>query len=364
MFIQWHAMKRPTSAISKSKYSSLKKLFCRRLWSREKARVRRGGRSRINRRFGRKLVRIQIRAPEAIAMASPEERSELCRFLRTLRETATNPLARIVIDFSPTTSVASSGAVFLIGEIDRAIAARLATIQARRSRTPLVEEVFQQIGIYEKLGIKCDIAPASESVIHWQVASGTLAEGAKSGSILESYEGRLPSGLTKGLYDGLVEAMTNTVHHAYPDDHEGRTHRRHVGKRWWMLSQERDGILTVAFCDLGIGIPRSLPKSKTYEASTLREFWRNTGLDNSDASAISVAVQIGKSRTGLKQRGYGLAEIVSRAKTTSKGGVLITSNRGIFIANDAREEVINHKYSVGGTLIQWTTPISSDDNNG
>ena len=357
-------MKRSQKARTKSQVTSLKKLFCRRLWSREKARVRRGGRSRLNKRFGDRLVRIQIRAPDAIAMATPDERTELCRFLKQLRETATNPSARIVLDFSSTTSIASSGAVFLIGEIDRAIAARLASIQARRSKTPLVEEVFQQIGIYAKLGIKCDIAPASESVIHWQVASGTLAEGAKSGSILESYEGRLPEGLTRGLYDGLVEAMTNTVHHAYPDDHEGKRHRRHLGKRWWMLSQERDEILTVAFCDLGIGIPRSLPKSKTYEASTLREFWRNTGLDKTDASAISVAVQIGKSRTGLKQRGYGLAEIVSRAKTNSNGGVLITSNRGIFIANDGREDVFNHKYSVNGTLIQWTTPIISDEING
>jgi hypothetical protein len=297
-------------------------------------------------------------------MSTPSQRGELCRFLTQLRDVAENPLARIIIDFSETKSVASSGAVFLIGEIDRAIAARAATIQARRSKTPLVEEVFQQIGIYAKLGIVCDIAPSSESVIHWQVASGTLAEGEKSGSILESYEGRLPDGLTKGLYDGLVEAMTNTVHHAYPDDQEGKRRRRNLGKRWWMLSQERDGILTIVFCDLGIGIPRSLPKSKTYEASTLREFWRNTGLDRSDASAISVAIQIGKSRTGLKQRGYGLAEIVSGANGRPEGGVLITSNKGIFFANDDEENVYNDRHSVNGTLIQWTTPIISEEING
>ncbi len=357
-------MKRAKNAWSTGRRTSRHKLFRRRLWSKEKARVKRGGKRRLSKRFGAKLVKILIRAPEAIAMSSPDERTEFCRFLTNLREAAANPSARIVLDFSSTISIASSGAVFLIGEVDRAIATQGTTIQARRSKTQLVEEVFQQIGIYGKLGIQCDISPKSDSVIYWQVASGTLAEGAKSGSILESYEGRLPEGLTKGLYDGLVEAMTNTVHHAYPDDAEGRKRRHRLGKRWWMLSQERDGILTVAFCDLGIGIPRSLPKSKTYKADTLREFWRNTGLDKSDASAISVAVQIGKSRTGLKQRGYGLAEIVNSARKTEKSGVLITSNKGVFIAKDGTDHAFNHRLSINGTLIQWTIPMELDESNG
>ncbi|MEL7707444.1 hypothetical protein AAG593_04895 [Citromicrobium bathyomarinum] len=293
-------------------------------------------------------------------MSNPRERTELCDFLKQLRDTAETPNANILLDFSPTEAIASSGAVFLIGELDRALANQKTLIQARRSSVPLVEEVLQQIGIYEKLGIECDINPTSESVIHWQVASGTLAEGDKSGTILESYEGRLPEGLTKGLYDGLVEAMTNTIHHAYPDNAEGRRRRRNLGRRWWMLSQERDGELTVAICDLGIGIPRSLPRSKTYEANTVREFWRNTGLDQSDASAISVAVQIGRTRTGLKQRGFGLADIVSSANEAVNGRVLITSNKGIFVAKDGDDSVYNHRRSVNGTLIHWAVPIAQE----
>lgn len=349
---------------SRGSRTALTKRVRRELWSAEKARIRRGGRRRLRARFQGKIITKRLRAPASLGMANAGERDQLFKFLHEMRLWSERPGVRLIIDFSGARSVNSAGGVFLIAELDRALQSGGAVIQGTRSKTPLVEEVFQQIGIYQKLGLKCDVAPSSDSVIHWRVASGTLAEGSAGGSILEEYEGILTEGLTRGLYDGVVEAMTNTVHHAYPDTNEGRLRRHKIGRRWWMLSQEKDGTLTVAICDLGVGIPKSLPRSRTYSSETLREFWRNTGLDRSDGSAISVAVQLGRSRTGEKQRGHGLADILEAVKLSPGGRVLITSNRGILTSREGKDSVHNHSRSANGTLVHWSIPVSPESVDG
>jgi hypothetical protein len=196
-----------------------------------------------------------------------------------------------------------------------------------------------------------------EDVKHWRFATGVASEGVKGGTMLAGYEGRLAEGLTSDLYAGIVEAMTNTVHHAYPDE-GGRDLRRFIGKRWWAISQERDGELSISICDLGIGIPRSLPRSATFTSATVRAAWKALGLDSSDASAIRVAVELGRTSTGQKGRGRGLAEIVAAANLSAEGRVLISSNKGVFTSFDGKTHAYNHAQSIRGTLIHWTVRIA------
>jgi hypothetical protein len=188
-------------------------------------------------------------------------------------------------------------------------------------------------------------------------ASGVATEGEKGGSILEAYQGRLAENLTSDLYAGIVEAMTNTIHHAYAGQ-IGKELGRFIGRRWWALSQERDGELTVAICDLGIGIPRSLPRSASFSNSTVRAVWKALGLDSSDASAIKVALELGRTSTGQRGRGRGLSEIVEAADLSDGGRVLISSNKGVFVSVDGDSYARNHSHSIHGTLIHWTVRIS------
>lgn len=336
----------------------------RRIWSTEKARVRRG--ATPNPKFVKrgKLIALRLVAPSSLNFAIAEMRVQTLEFLRRIRKHSSQKNLQLILDFSQVERIFPTGAAMLVAEVHRALARKCALLQAKRSRTPVIDEVLQQIGIYDKLGVACTNEPTSESVIHWRVASGVLAEGSAGGSILENYEGRLAEGLTKGLYDGVVEAMTNTVHHAYADDVPGGTDLRHfIGRRWWILSQEREGILTVVICDLGVGIPRSLPRSKTFESATVREFWRNTGLDRSDGSAISVALQLGRTRTAHKQRGKGLADIVDAVNLSKDGGVIIFSNRGILTSNHGDEKVHTHSHSINGTMVHWNVTISDNSSD-
>jgi hypothetical protein len=269
----------------------------------------------------------------------------------------------VVIDFSDVETIYPAGAVLLLAEVDRARSAQGSLLQARRCRTRLSDEVLQQIGVYNRVGIVCDEEPSSESVIHWRAASGVLAEGSAGGTILSNYEGRLAEPLTRGLYDGMVEAMTNTVHHAYADEVPGGAAlRKNIGRRWWVLSEERDGMLAVVIADLGVGIPRSLPRSKTYTSETVREFWRNAGLDKTDGSAIAIAVRLGRTRTLAKERGRGLADIVQAVNLSDQGSVLICSNRGNFYAKEGSERVNNSQDSVSGTLVHWRVPLPAAAN--
>jgi hypothetical protein len=305
---------------------------------------------------------IRLKAPQKLDMISVAGRHATVEFLRQIRMHTQHQDRQVVLDFTEMQSIYPTGAVMLIAEIDKALASRRTLLQARRCQTALVDQVLQQIGVYGRLRVPCDQEPSHESVIHWREASGVLAEGSAGGTILESYEGRLAEGLTRGLYDGIVEAMTNTVHHAYADEVKGGAElRKNIGKRWWVLSEERDGMINVVIADVGVGIPRSLPKSKTYDSKTVREFWRNAGLDNSDGSAISVAVRLGRTRTEMKERGRGLADIVEAVNLSDEGSVLICSNRGNFFAKKGSESVHTSDDSINGTLVHWRVPIRATD---
>lgn len=283
-------------------------------------------------------------------------RGPTVRFFEGLRTNSRRFGVGLKIDLRAVRIIKPTGAVMLMAEVDRVSHGQsAATYQLFRPADPVVHAVMCQIGVFST---KADIPEAKrDDVRHWRSATGVLSEGEKGGSMLQAYKGRLADNLTSDLYAGIVEAMTNTVHHAYPDG-EGEKLRKFIGKRWWALSQERDNELTVAICDLGIGIPRSLPKSATFKSATVRAIWTKLGLDKSDASAIEVALELGRTSTGQAGRGRGLSEIVEAANLSEGGRVLISSNKGVFVSTGGKAKGHNHSHSIRGTLIHWTVGIS------
>lgn len=353
-------MMRCPKVSSRGKSTAIQKRFRRELWSRERRRVKRGGKPGNAKRHNGKVVVIRLAAPLEFSLANPGAREETIRFLTSLRDRSRTPGIHLVLDFSGVEKMTPAGSVLLTAEIDRALAGDETTVQAKVARHPIIHQVLEQIGIYHRLGIKCDTVPVDENVIHWRPASGVLSDGQTSGTLLDNYDGRLAEGIRRGLYAGIVEAMTNTVHHAY-DGEEGRRLKQSIGRRWWMLSQEKDGQLTVAICDLGIGIPRSLPRSSSFPHKAVRELWSVLGLDNSDASAIRVAIEMGKTRTKLKGRGKGLSDIVDAVNLSPEGSVYLASNRGVFTCHKGTTKARNHSNSIRGTLVHWVVPVAPSD---
>lgn len=80
----------------------------------------------------------------------------------------------IAIDFYATYKVSPQAMLFLLAEVDRLVhlfgVPRFKTITPR---SPKVQEVFKQTGLYATLGVESDIQPKREDVIHWAAMSGS-----------------------------------------------------------------------------------------------------------------------------------------------------------------------------------------------
>jgi hypothetical protein len=224
-------------------------------------------------------------------------------------------------------------------------------------RSAKVAQVLKQIGIFDLLGFGKKIEPTYADVIHWRTAKGNDVNGEKYDRILGHYEGRIADALGKRFFCGITEAMTNCNHHAYIEKRADGLDIEDEAKEWWMFSQERDGFLTVVFCDLGIGIPRSLPIKKP-------AIWRRvlTFQNNLDAHAIREAIGESKTRTGKHHRGKGLRQLIEVISNTPNSMVKIFSNKGCFSVTPKGETPYQYKDSILGTLIHWSVPIgdSSD----
>ena len=174
------------------------------------------------------------------------------------------------------------------------------------------------------------------------------------------HEGKnLPWGAVKAegmavIFNTLLgEAMTNTVHHAYLDIRQDGLFYQPAGGNWWMFSQARDGMLSVVFCDLGVGIPNTLPLKKKSLFNKIVAL----GLSGSDAACIEQAVEDTRSRTNMSGRGHGLGNIVNVVCQHSKGNVTILSNRGCYSLRDGKPARYDFKESIMGTLISWRIPL-------
>lgn len=172
---------------------------------------------------------------------------------------------------------------------------------------------------------------------------------------IEVHEGRLAEPLVKGIYRGLAEAMTNACQHAYSglrDD--GLNHDR--PRDWWVFSQAKDGHLYVALCDLGVGIPGTLPITNPGLYGWLKA---KLGIEPLDGECIAAAIEDSRSSTGKRERGKGLGDII-RAVTGAPGGrAVVFSNRGCYTLKNGEEASGNFRDSILGTLISWSVPIQA-----
>ena len=185
----------------------------------------------------------------------------------------------------------------------------------------------------------------------WKISDGisvryeyTLPDGDRADYMLCGREGR-------GL--AIIEAKRESIG-VRPDG----LNVAHEPKEWWMFSQERDGLLTVVFCDLGIGIPGTLPIKKPNLWKRIQAFGSHL-----DAHAIQEAIGESRTRTGLHHRGKGLKQLVDVIAKVNGGQVNIFSNRGRFTLKSGSESISQFKDDIYGTLITWQVPIGglSDD---
>lgn len=247
------------------------------------------------------------------------------------------------------------GTLYFVANIESLLILFPGKIDCTYPEDDVVEQLFQHIGFLEKLGKKCRKVITADNVVNWHFATGTDASTSAFQALLLQHQDAMGGELTRSeLYDCMSEAVTNTKKHAYPSRSDKSENR------WWMFSQAMDNKLTVAICDLGIGIPDSLLMKKEMSdyIRDLRGLFRTEQMHK---RLLKVAVSSNRSSTGLPYRGKGLPQMLAFIKAGDTGGFRVQSGYGLYAYSAEDKKTLDRirKCKIRGTLVQWTLPLST-----
>ena len=223
-----------------------------------------------------------------------------------------------------------------------------------------------QLGFLELLNVnlgESDVptqSPTSSHILKFMTGNHVIAEDAEClrdglANLTEKFN--VAQSAKLAVYDGLCEAMTNTVEHAYQFTEDLRF--PYLNGQWWMTgSVAGDGSqIDVIFFDQGVSIPGHLPRSGFKEH--FRAFLRKLNIAKlDDGEMIKAAMQLSRSAMDTEHRGRGLPQIQQLIKFVPFGRLRILSRRGEYVY-EKRTHAPAHVQTktltgdIGGTLIHW-----------
>lgn len=304
-----------------------------------------------------KIVRVV--APTVFSTYNLHARKPLLKFLKELRQHVANGRA-VRLDLSQIKVLHPCGTLLFVAELYRLLdfAEPRGRITCNYPKTPVVEELFQHIGLLGRFKLPHRRVVNHERVKYWSLHKGTDVDLTGIEELYERLLPRLGDELTFNLLGGIKEAVTNSVHHAYIGVREDEIKAEQHG--WWLFAQQRGDDIDISICDLGIGINRSLPNSGTWSSQALQAVFQLLGGKLKDVKYIAAALELGRTRTGETNRGKGLHEMLQLVKDAGFGLLRIMSNRGIYSydARTQREIILDAADSMLGTIVQWTFKVT------
>lgn len=292
-----------------------------------------------------------------------DDRFQLVVFLAKLRQAfASDFRGTVLIDFARTKRFVASGTLLFYAELNRLISYGEGRVQVKCTEPAniLASQVLNQIGIYKLCQHPHNGRATHRDVVHWRVAHGWQIDAERYAPAIEAHEGKLAEPLLNGVFRGLAEATANAVEHAYEEVRNDGLEYVSETKDWWLFSQAKDGQLFVAICDLGIGIPRSLPMKRV---TLFEHLMARLGFAPSDAHCIQAAVEDSRTRTGKAERGKGLGNIIDAVSRSNDGTAIVFSNSGCYSLDKGKESIGNYRTSILGTLIMWRLSLRIPTSN-
>lgn len=324
-----------------------------------------------------------IEAPSKLDMYSPKNHTNFVGFLEALRKSVKSN-QKTFISFRSTNRITAAAGLMLVAEVSRLVKAfPESTIRCSlpektqegiyKNDFNLVESALNKIGFFKLIGQENNKKSNAASVRNWRQLSGDTADGSLADSLLNTLSDMIPEAARKKIYRGAIEAIANCVEHAYPSPREDGLNI--CDNRWWMLvgNDERD--LSVIVCDLGVGIPKTMPTK--HSPGLLSAVKSAFGiLNNSDSEMIRASTHIRETRTKLTHRGKGGKDFRSITTNFPSASLTIRSNKGAFFITGEKckplkssssrryvsdtkktESTIEHQKSICGTLMEWTVPL-------
>lgn len=217
---------------------------------------------------GKGSSRIILKVPKILDLTTNYD--ETAEFIREIRLEALKRNRFVLLNFDLSERIYPTALLLLLAEIHRC---RLLhgneRVTGTYPRNPALERLFIRTGFFELLGVRQKIkaAPMSYPMEYIRFHSDHRLDASMPKRLREELLGDKVAMHPKArmrLYRALTEAMTNVGQHAYP----ARAVKSHpIRRRWWMaghVNKSRKELM-ITFCDLGVGIPDTLPKLHAWE---------------------------------------------------------------------------------------------------
>lgn len=307
---------------------------------------------RLKKHGSRTTCKKTIRAPVVFDVCDGDKRSVVLTFLKNINEALVKGV-HVRICFSETKELHACGTLVFSAHLDVWLHSYAHLLTCNYPKNNVVEQLFQHIGILERLGLSNRTVVTDDKVKFWHHYSGDLVTASDYKPLTLSIVEHVDAA-TKTLFaDCLNEAVTNTVNHAYDYKEEVPGLPPKELRKWWIFSQVKDGFLFVAIYDRGMSIPVSLLiKPEIKEVA-----WRV--LPDTDGKLIEAAVSSDRTRTRLDFRGNGLPEMLEFCQSMDAGALTILSRKGAFNyeAKVKRQKRTKYVKPLPGTLVLWRIPF-------
>ena len=354
----------------------------RKVLQRQKHHILRNGGQRkwpICRKLSKYDIMVAI-APSVICISDDEyTRKSTIEFCSRARSIVLNSKSNLVLDFSKTRKIFADGMLLVMSEIDRCkrmsdpnqvISCKLP--ESNCSDTKNIRDVLYQVGMLDLVNHDTSFVDKTtfrDDVRHWKFITGTTLGESHADLLYKEADGVVDSKVVKDMYAGLVEALTNSRHHAYKGSRQDLC-REFKEKRWWMFAERKVESLSILVCDLGIGIRRSLPTFLRRQeedlpakkmVKLLKEVNRRMGRGDPDVAAMRIALKMGNSSTGKVYRGRGLPQIWNATRQSEGGAITILSGYGLlrYDGGNGVEHGLQFSSTMLGTIVSWSVPINA-----
>jgi hypothetical protein len=242
---------------------------------------------------------------------------------------------------------------------------------------PDVRRTLYELGFFNIVGIEEDkvlLTKSGETTLR-RLRSYRDTNGEAVANLIRDL-GYDPFDINTPIYEALVEAITNTIDHAYPRKKSGNDFS---DKYWWSTGaiNQKAGELSLFVWDQGITIPGSLKLVssdwKFYE-NYKRQFnkmiarLKADGSQNEnsniceDGQSLAAAMTVGRTSTGVKGRGRGLPCYQDAVNSCIEGELIIRSGYGWY--KKKKDKKAKYGISAGrlhGTLVVWKLKMPSSD---
>lgn len=320
----------------------------------------------------RVFSRVRLNAPHTLSLFNDDAYEMFVVFLTKIRDEIEKK-NRLLIDFRNTESLKACAVLVLYAHIDffQKITGNRSIITFTPFANSRANRLFDACGLWSLVGLKknsgnnednlpvvSSVAGASKDPQINQESRATIRQ------ILnfvkdKIYNGNISALEAQNLYAAVTESISNVGLHAYTNETNYEEFVTLIGKRWWIFARSIEEQLFMLVYDMGEGIPLTLVRRDIY--SIIMQMFN----PSTDAEKINAAVQYGETRMKSDKHGKGLSDIKRYVVDNPMGELHIFSGMGrySFYSKNKNEENIDHRYSVGGTLIQWNISLGSRNEN-